>query len=544
MCVARAQAGGRNPESAGSPADVTIYLPSAHPAYATVERLRAAGFLAGTWLNVRPLSRLAVARALLEGGRLAREQGLTALADAAAWRLREFGRDLGPDGIEVEPAATLAALHWEGAHQTSITAEPTVEFAWDGREDIPPDHRSAFIARWGFELYGTAGRGVGYAARYRESAETRKGTVRQWPWFPGQTVHHSFGGFGGRIAYSQSNSHVSWDGSVFGADLRFGSPVWGPSPGSNLILSGHVPAFGHAQLRLAFGEWLRYTMLTGSLASGLTDSLRSYSPDEGAVYRDLKRQKYLIGHRIDLQLLPRLTIGLTETVIAGDRFPDLVYFVPTASLWDSQHYLTDPDNVMVALDASWTLPGGPRLYGTFGIDEWRLENTFADNSRNWLAFQLGGSWTLPVDDGRWHLWLEATRVHPNVYRHKFPVNDWTHADSGLGFWSGQNSEVLEGHLIYHVDPRLSIAAWGRYARKGGEGSRIQQYDDTTAERFMDGADRLGAWIGGRLTFEGQRHWRIIAEVVRAPRMLWPHDSPPAAPGQEWQIALRWAYNPF
>ncbi|MFC1629569.1 hypothetical protein ACFL3H_10730, partial [Gemmatimonadota bacterium] len=487
--VAMAQSASSSQRESTALPEVTIYLPQGHPAYGTIERLRSAGLITDAWLNQRPLSRLVIARALLEGSRSARERGLTMLAQEAEWRLREFARDLEPYGTAIDPGRTPLALHWEGDHQTSLTAEGTVEFTYDARTDIPPDYASAAIARWGFELYGTAGRSIGYAARYRESFENREGTVKQWPYSPQQTAYHSFKGFDEKRAYSESNSHVSWDGAVFGADIRFDSPSWGPSPGANLLLAGHAPSFGHAQLRLAFGEWLRYTMLAGSLTSGLTDSVRSYLPEEVDIYRTLNRQKYLIGHRLDLRLIPHLTIGITEAVIVGDRFPELLYFVPTASVWDSQHYLDDPDNMTMAVDVSWSPAKGPHLYGTIGIDELYLPETFSEESQNWVAFQLGGSWTLPIHDGRWHLWVEATRVHPNVYRHKFPVNDWTHADSGLGFWSGQNSEVIEGHLTFLASPRLSFTSWGRYARKGGEVTRLEQYQNPPVERFLDGADR-------------------------------------------------------
>ncbi len=532
-------------ETSSAPPEVTIYLPVGHPAYGTIEQLRSAGLITDVRLNQRPLSRLIVARALLEGSRRAHERGLTMLAETARWRLREFSRDLESDGIQIDPGESLLTLHWEGNHQTSITAEPTVEFAYDARKDIPPDHASAVIARWGFELYGTAGRGIGYTARYRESFENRKRSARQWKHAPDQTVYSSgLAGFGEKLGYSESNSHLSWDGSVFGADLRFDSPSWGPSPGANLLLAGHAASFGHLQFRARFGEWLHYTMLAGSLASGLTDSLRSYIPDGEAAYRTLKRRKYLIGHRLDLRVASNLVIGLTEAVTGGDRSPELIYFVPTASIWDSQHYLDDPDNMMVSVDASWSIPEGPHLYGTIGIDEWLLPETFSDKSQNWIAVQLGGSWTLPIHEGRWHLWVEATRVQPNVYRHKYPVNDWTHAGSGLGFWSGQNSEVIEGRLTFLASSRMSVTAWGRYARKGGEGSRLLQYQNPPAERFMDGADRHGAWVAGRLVYEGKQHWRIVAEIVRAPELLWPHESPPASLGQAWQYSIRWIYNPF
>ncbi|MFC1629037.1 hypothetical protein ACFL3H_07990, partial [Gemmatimonadota bacterium] len=363
VAMAQSATGGRS-ESI-SPPDVTIYLPQAHPAYGTIERLRSAGLITDAWLNQRPLSRLVIARALLEGSRSARGRGLTMLAQEAEWRLREFARDLEPDGVTVEPGETPLALHWEGDHQASITAEPTVVFAYEARTDIPPDFKSAAITRWGFEMYGTAGPGVGYSARYRESYEDRQGSITRWKYSPDQTVANSLDNFDfdEESLYSESGGHVSWDGSVLGIDLCLDSPAWGPSPGSNLVLSGHAPSFGHMQLRASFGELLRYTMLAGSLSSEIVDSLHSYQPEEETAYRRLYKDKYIFGHRVDINLFSNLTLGLNEIIITGDRSPDFIYIVPTASVWDAQHYLHDPDNVMMSLDVNWSPDKGPRLYG-------------------------------------------------------------------------------------------------------------------------------------------------------------------------------------
>ncbi len=529
----------------------TVYLPLGHPAYGTIERLRGAGLLPDAWLNQRPLSRLAVAKALLDGVTSARERGMDLLADEVDWRLREFTRDIDLSDLRVSPRKAPLSIHWEGGDDVRLTGEMHFELGYDNREDLPPDYTGAFLVQGGFEVYGTVGREIGYGGRYRQASETREGTIRRWPYAPVQSIAWQ-GHFGDYVAYNESSGHLSWDGRIIGADICFDSPAWGPSPARNLLLSGHVPSFGYLQGRVGFGDWLRYTVLAGSVKSGIIDSVRSYQPEEPTAFRALERQKYLIGHRLDLHPLSSLHIGLMEACIVADRFPELLYFVPTVSLWGAQHYLRDPDNSMMGLDVSWSPVGGPNLYGGIALDELDPAEIFADStSHNWIALQLGGSWTPPFHQGRWHIWLEATRVLPNVYRHHYPVNDWTHADSWLGFWSAQNSEVIQGRLTFLASPRLRLAAWGRYARKGGEVSREEQYTIPPSEKFLFGRVRIGAWVGGRLTYEGTGHWVLTAEAVRAPAQLWPHNrmveifAPvPASLGQQWQFFLRWTYNPF
>jgi len=539
---------------AGDSPPATIYLGSGHPAYETLELFRGAGLLADAWLDIRPLPRHVVAEALATGVERARERGLTALAAAGEWRLREFAaeRAAGGSGPGFDERRGPLRLDWSEG-EARLTAEMTLELTWDRRTDIPPDYAAALIGRGGFEVYGTAGRGIGYATRYRQSNETREGTVRKWRWDPQRNVPRRGGGeFLDFTAYNESAGHLSFDGRYLGADIRLASPSWGPSPESNLLLSGHAPGFGHLQGRVAFGEWLRFTLLAGTLKSGIIDSLRSYQPETDTVERQLERQKYLIGHRLELRPLPALRLGLQEMVIAADRFPELIYLVPTVTLWDAQHYLRDPDNSMIQVDLNYQPARGPALYGAFALDEWQIGDTFADStSHNWLAFQLGASWTPPIDGGRWNLWFEATRILPNVYRHQYPVNDWTHWESPLGFWSEQNSEVVQARLTYLASPRLTLALWGRYARKGGEVSRREQYTIPPSEEFMHGADRLGSWVGVRAVYEGEQHWQLRAAILRAPARLWPHDRsgaitpiPGASAGQEWQFSLSWVYNPF
>ncbi len=535
-----------------SASQATIYLSPSHPAHQTIELLRGAGLVQAAWLSQRPFTRRAAAFAMLQGMRAAREQGMTALADAAAWRLREF-----TDVPEVAAAGVDARrgplrIDWDDGAEARLTAEMTLELGYDTRKDIPFDFKAAGTGRGGVEAYGTAGAAFGYSARYRQSSETRESSIKEWAFAPIQTVAQlrAFGETG--AAYTESSGHFSWDGKVFGVDLRFDSPAWGPSPAYNLVLSGHAPSFGHVQGRVAFGEWLRYAMIVGSLKSGIIDSSRSYQPDQPTVFRALERTKYIIGHRVDLRPFRTLQIGLTEAAIVGDRTPELQYFVPTVSVWDAQHYLRDPDNTMIGLDINWRPDAGPSLYGAVALDEWRSQSAFdKEEHHNWLAFQVGGLWTPRFAGGRVNIWLEATRILPNVYQHKFPVNDWLHAGSPLGFWAGQNSEVLEGRLTWIFSGNVRSTLWGRYAQKGALVDRIEQYRIPPAEEFLHGRVRMGAWVGASVTFEGEQHWMATAEIVRAPKGLWPHSRAqeiippiPASLGQEWQLFLRISYNPF
>lgn len=521
----------------------SVYLPDNHPAYETLELFRAAGLLDEGWWDHRPLSRVRMAQGLSRGTERARALGLDALARLGEWRLRVFSAELGREDARWSTPFHPLGIGWRDDNGASLYAEPTMELAYDMREDIPPDNKPAVTGRAGFEIYGTAGSGIGYAARYRRSKEVRDGSLNRWDLTPERPL--PLRKFSPNPApNAESSGHISWDGRVLGFDLSYSSPAWGPSPSRNLMLSGHAPNMGNLQGRVEFGNWLRYAVLVATLKSGIIDSVRSYQPEEPHELRDLERSKQLVGHRIDLRLGRSVRLGLMEMVIFADRAIPWYYLVPTVSLYNLQDYQEDRDNSFLGLDMSWAPKKGPRLYGSITIDEWHLAETFSDSlSQNWMAFQVGASWTPHIGKGRWHLWLEATRVLPNVYRHAFPVNDWTHADRGIGFWSGQNSEVLEGSISCVLSPPVSLRLWGRYARKGGEVTREEQYDRPPIERFMLGDVRTGAWVGLKLVLETASYGFITANVVRAPAQLWPQSLPGSA-GEDWQFNLKWAYNPF
>jgi len=543
-----ARSGQAAAQSAGKDPAPPIYIPQGHPVYGTLELFRGAGLLADVALDRRPLSRHVVARALQAGIERARERGLEMLARTGEWRLRDFPEASEDDPNAPDPRPGLLGVRWQN-EDISLTGELSFEIAYDARTDLPPDYKKAWIGRSGFEIYGTIGDRVGFAGRYRQSTEKREGSIRDAPFAPVQTIPGGNRGHTGERVYSESNGHISWQGKHFGFDFRFDSPAWGPSPARNLLFSGHVPNFAHAVGRIGIGGWLHYTVLAGQLRSGIIDTTRSYPSDIPRSERQLERAKYLIAHRLEIRPLPRFQIGLCEAVIAGDRFPEMLYLVPTISVWEVQHYLNDPDNTMISLDLNWSPVKGPRLYGAIALDEWHIGATFSENeSHNWMAFQIGADWTLPLAGGRYHLWLEASRVNPNVYRHKFAVNDWTHSSSLLGFWSGQNAEVVQGELSCQVSPPLQIGLWSRYARKGGIVSREEQYTIPPSEDFLLGPIRLGSWVGARVRFEGKHNWLVNAEVVRAPEALWPHNRDsttlPAMLDREWHYSLRWAYNLF
>jgi hypothetical protein len=255
-------------------------------------------------LKRRPLSRLVVTRALIEGapaiGRA--ESAAVRLADR---RLREFAAEAEILGHPVSVEITAPLVLMERRHYGSMTAEMTLEAAWSNRTDLPPDHQQALIGRGGIEIYGTAGPASATPPATARAAKPGTAPSRPGPTIREQGIFYSRR-FRDWVAYTESSGHVSIDTRHIGFDLAMDSPAWGPSPAGTCCCRG-APSFGHAQARVALGDWFRYGMIVGSLRSGIIDSLRSYHPEEsGPYFRTLERIKYLVAHRIDLRPMPRL----------------------------------------------------------------------------------------------------------------------------------------------------------------------------------------------------------------------------------------------
>ena len=198
-----------------------------------------------------------------------------------------------------------------------------------------------------------------------------------------------FGMFLGIEAFPEVS--LSFKDELFTA--RFGTVKrnWGPGY-NNLGLSGSARAFDALELSFKPVSWFSYHVLVGSLGNVSLDSVNGVEwPSESM---DLKNGKYSNNfsmHRVDLEPLSGMRIGIWESVVWRKRF-EISYLNPFAIYMFAQNALGDYDNVLAGFDFSYTLPGFGRFYVALAMDE--LNNLrFISNPRNILSYQIGAEFS-------------------------------------------------------------------------------------------------------------------------------------------------------
>jgi len=208
--------------------------------------------------------------------------------------------------------------------------------------------------------------------------------------------------------------------------------IWGFSPKHSPILSGNTQSFPYINYSFKYKN-IGFHFLHGSLLpfeSGLIHNMENYP------------QKYLAAHRIELDINKDLTFSFNELVIYGNRPFEIEYLIPVNFYWTAEHNQGDKDNLLMAVDCTWRIKPGLRLYNTIFWDELAWEKVFTKWWANKFVFQTGFHWVSKTSPYLIDLRVEATVSRPWTYTHDDVVNSYTSAGIGLGFPLGPNAQSL------------------------------------------------------------------------------------------------------
>ncbi len=259
------------------------------------------------------------------------------------------------------------------------------------------------------------------------------------------------------------------------------SSTWGPGIHS-LTISEKPPTYPQFGFDWDLGRRLRFRYTHADLHSGIQDE-KWISSGPGTDTRRFYLSRYLVAHRLEVDLPKGFTLALNEAVVYGERGIETIYLLPFVSFWSSQHYLGDLDNTQISVDLTWMPTTKLRLYGVFLMTEWTAQITFDEANHNWFAWQGGAearSLVLPQD----RLSFEASWTDHRVYRHRFPINDFYSHDYPVGHWMGPHAQSLL--LAYDFD--LLGFRWlaaGGYVKRGEltDSLIIHQYQTIPDKRF-------------------------------------------------------------
>ena len=249
---------------------------------------------------------------------------------------------------------------------------------------------------------------------------------------------------------------------------------WGWSSGNSPILSAKATPFNHLRLYKNLGKF-NFEYFHGSLLNKTIDEIHN---------ENIKKEKFLSGHRVRYEINNNLHASISELVIYGNRSPELSYMNPISLFWAQEHNLGDLDNILIAADLGYRFVPGCVLYNTLLFDELSWKDIYKDWWGNKFSYQFGiflASKNISLPDLR----IEYTATRPWTYTH--PDFSYSHRDQSLGASDGPASKTLLIESFYLPSSKIVFYSAFEHVQKGiGTGSRLfDNYDERNKNNDWD-----------------------------------------------------------
>ena len=506
------------------PAGASPYLPVNHRVYDFLERMETLGIIPLSRLGMRPTTRTYAAGLLAEVYKKG-EQLSGIDREELEYLLEEFRHDL-TTGFRLESPADHGPLprlpkflnflyrnrqnlYSSVSEDYTLFLDPVIVRSTTRRDSsIEPEENEVNIAGNGFILRGTVGEHVGYFVDVRDSKEWGSRTY-QGGWKP-----PGIGWFaqkGDHAEFDETHAHITYQNGPFLISWGRGENIWGRGRSGTLALSDYSPPYD--QLRFEVSFWrLRFCYLLGEIKQyPQISKIRYENPVDGNQF--IATQKYIAAHRMEIDFLKNLSVGLYEVVIFGDRF-EFSYANPVNFLRGTEHYNRDHDNAALGADFRF-IRSRVSVYGDFFIDDITTKKIGTDWYGNKFGMQFGFYSVEPFGVEGFDTRVEYTRIKPWVYTHKYPINTYTHYGDELGYFSGPNSDVFYVEMRKRVTRKLETGFVFTRKRHGANftdrniGGDILQGqaapEGTTSSRFLGGIRTETVSAGLGLSFEIARN---------------------------------------
>jgi hypothetical protein len=503
-------------------ADGTPDVPLVHPIYAVLDRFAARGQI--RMPNMRPLSRMQIADRLKDvlGAESVLSQTERGVLDRYgaefAWELEVLGHDKRAQTgwLQGDPFWT-----WRDS-VVAVVVDPFF------RQQVIAHRGDGFVSETVSQTYiGGILRGqfhgLGFRLRHFEAREwsteqrQKQADVLASPvesvQLKGQSTDFREGVF-----------QLAWGNGWLRLDVGKGAVDWGPGRTGNLLLTNHAPTYGMFRLQTGYKK-VRYTHLAGSLQAreGLYDTTRRVVDNDHV--RIFLRKKRLAAHRLEVDF-SKVTVGVHESVIYGDRGFEPLYVMPVTFFVAVQNHLENRDNLAMGIDASWRPAYGVELYGAWFFDD--LAKLSPSAFSNKFGLQAGLFWVDPLGVNDVDVRAEYVRLEPFVYSHNFAINTYENYAALLGHSLGPNADLWHLKVTHRLSASMTLSALfererqgenftetdGTLVNVGGDAQLGRRPSDPTVRRFMTGDVELRTRLGLQMRVEPIRDWAIQAAYRR------------------------------
>ncbi len=277
------------------------------------------------------------------------------------------------------------------------------------------------------------------------------------------------GGAGGEFSEMRGGIAASWSWGAF--YLEKNHIMWGDNYNGSNIFSGRTPSMPMIRLHLHPTEWLDFHYYHAWLNSKVIDSVRSYTPYDGAPYKSVYYDKYIAANMYTLRLIPRLDISVGNSVIYSDMDVYPGYLIPFFFYKSVVHTQTQGmshnHNSAMFFNISSRQIKHLHLYASWFVDEFSKTRVGDDERNNFTSTKAGArlsNWPLKNVS----LTGEYTFTYPMTYQHRTPTTTFETNDYNLGHYLRSNARELYAALSIQPYRGLILEASYTKAENGNE----------------------------------------------------------------------------
>ncbi|MBK6389193.1 MAG: hypothetical protein IPP04_09590 [Saprospiraceae bacterium] len=223
--------------------------------------------------------------------------------------------------------------------------------------------------------------------------------------------------------------------------------------------------------------------------------LSASTQTNSVIGNELLPKKYMAAHTLQMQLLPRLNIGLFETVIfhRKDHF-EFQYLNPVILYRSVEGSIGSPDNVMLGINSRWDIHHDLSIYGQLLIDEFVSKEAF-NPKRGWWGNKFGGQLGIKYINalGIDHLDLqgEYNSVRPYTYSHFDSTANYTHQLTPLAHPLGANFKEWLLRARYAPTTRWQASAYLLASKQGDDPDPTKNFGGDLTKPYTTRASDYG-----------------------------------------------------
>lgn len=284
------------------------------------------------------------------------------------------------------------------------------------------------------------------------------GLLRQDPeWGSSYTIRE------GTTRYQNSYSY-----EVF-ASLRFpyitfdigrGSLSHGPAVTDAIVFRREAPNMGWFRYSIG-NDKINFMYFHGALRSR-REEIRIEVDGRPELSR-ISPDRWIAMHRLTLEPIPQITLGLFEMVQYSNRSMDINYLNPVMPFYFAELDGDDRDRKSIGGDLRVRPVRGTTVFGSLFIDDMREFRNLIQLKETQLALNTGLLQDLPFSS---RVGLSYTRIDPFMYSHRFRLNAFEVENQPLGHALGPNAEEYAVSWQTWLPYRSSIRVTYRWAKKG------------------------------------------------------------------------------